>query len=213
MNIRVVVIDDYPLVRDGLAAALEIDPGIKVVARAADGDEGLRLVHEHKPDIVLLDITMPGMGGLEMLRRLRDELPDVRALVLTANADAETLFEAVTAGASGYLGKTVTGASLRSALITVHGGGSFIDPSLAGHLLDRYASVARGERLHLKPLLGEREHAVLRLIVKGKTDREIAAELFISPRTVQNHLTSLREKTGTKRRSEMARWAIENSAD
>jgi DNA-binding NarL/FixJ family response regulator len=173
----------------------------------------MRLARELRPDVVLLDITMPGMGGRAMLAALRDELPEVRVLVVTASEDAETLLAAVAAGALGYLSKRVTSRSLRHAVITVHGGGSIIAPELAGHLLKRYSSVARGDTLKINPLLATRERAVLRLVSRGMTDKEIGRELLISPRTVQNHLSRVRTKTGTTRRSEMARWAVEHAAD
>jgi DNA-binding NarL/FixJ family response regulator len=213
MNIRVLVVDDYPLVREGLAASLEADPGIDVVGRAGDGAEGMRYAHELLPDVVLLDLTMPGIGGADMLTRLRDELPQIRALVVTAKDGVESLLDAITAGAAGYLSKRVTGVGLRHAVITVYGGGSIISPELAGGLLKDYAHVARGGSLNVAPLIATRESEVLRLVSRGMTDKQIGAELFISPRTVQNHLRRLRDKTGTKRRSEMAFWAVEHAAN
>jgi DNA-binding NarL/FixJ family response regulator len=213
MNIRVLVVDDFPLVRDGLAASLELDPGIEVIGRAADGEDGMRLAHELRPDVVLLDLTMPDGDGADMLTRLRQELPGIRALVVTAKDGVDSLLAAVTAGAAGYLSKRVTAAGLRHAVVTVHGGGSIISPELAGGLLKDYAHVARGGALKVAPLIAARESAVLQLVSRGMTDKEIGAELRISPRTVQNHLARVRHKTGTTRRSEMATWAVEHAAD
>jgi DNA-binding NarL/FixJ family response regulator len=212
MHIRALVVDDFPLVREALSASLAFDPGIDVVGWAADGEEGLRLARELRPDVVLLDITMPGMGGAEMLTRLRQEVPAARTLVVTASEDAETLMASIAAGAAGYLSKRVTAKELRHAVITIHGGGSVIAPDLAGHLLKEYAHVARGGVPSLRPLLANREHAVLRLVTRGMTDKQIGRELFISPRTVQNHMARLREKTGARRRSELACWAVEHAA-
>jgi DNA-binding NarL/FixJ family response regulator len=211
MKIRVVVVDDFPLVREGLVASLEADPGIDVVAEAADGDEGLRLCREHRPDVVLTDMRMPGLGGPVLLSRLREELPEARVLVVSASEKAETLLEAVSAGAAGYVTKRINARELRHAVITVHGGGSVITPSLARHLLREYSHVSRGESMSVRPLLAQREQEVLRLLARGHTDREIGGELYISPRTVQNHLTRIREKTGMRRRSELARWAVEHA--
>ena len=115
------------------------------------------------------------------------------------------------AGASGYLTKRVSGRELRHAVITVHGGGSVITPTLARHLLREYSHVSRGEPMSIRPLLAQREQEVLRLLAQGCTDREIGGKLYISPRTVQNHLTRIREKTGMRRRSELARWAVEHA--
>jgi DNA-binding NarL/FixJ family response regulator len=211
MKIRVVVVDDFPLVREGLVASLEVDPDIDVVAEAADGDEGLALCRQHRPDVVLTDMRMPGLGGPVLLARLREELPEARVLVVSASEKAETLLEAVAAGAAGYVTKRVSARELRHAVITVHGGGSVITPSLARHLLREYSQVSRGEAMSVRPLLAQREQEVLRLLARGHTDREIGGELYISPRTVQNHLTRIREKTGRRRRSELARWAVEHS--
>ena len=211
MKIRVLVVDDFPLVREGLTASLEVDPDIEVVGEADDGEEGLRMALELKPDVVLTDMRMPGLGGPVLLARLREHLPDTRVLVVTASEKAETLLEAVSAGAAGYLTKRVSGRELRHAVITVHGGGSVISPMLAGHLLKEYSLASRGEASNVRPLLGEREHEILRLVAGGCTDKEIAEKLYISPRTVQNHLTRIREKTGLRRRAELTRWAMEHA--
>jgi DNA-binding NarL/FixJ family response regulator len=211
MKIRVLVVDDFPLVREGLTASLEVDPDIEVVGEADDGEQGLSMARELRPDVVLTDMRMPGLGGPVLLGRLREEVPDARVLVISASEKAETLLEAVSAGAAGYLTKRVSGRELRHAVISVHGGGSVITPSLARHLLREYSSVSRGESLSLRPLLANREQEVLRLLAQGHTDREIGSQLYISPRTVQNHLTRIREKTGMRRRSELARWAVEHA--
>ena len=211
MRIRVIVVDDFPLVREGLIASLEVDPAIEVVGQAADGETGLELARTVRPDVVLTDMRMPGLGGPVFLARLREELPETRVLVVTASEKAETLLEAVAAGAAGYLTKRVSGRELRHAVITVHGGGSVITPALARHLLREYSHVSRGEPLSVRPLLAQREQEVLRLLAQGYTDREIGHQLYISPRTVQNHLTRIREKTGMRRRSELARWAVEHA--
>ena len=211
MKIRVLVVDDFPLVREGLTASLEVDPDIEVVGEADDGEQGLTMARELRPDVVLTDMRMPGLGGPVLLGRLREEVPEARVLVISASEKAETLLDAVSAGAAGYLTKRVSGRELRHAVISVHGGGSVITPSLARHLLREYSSVSRGESLSVRPLLANREQEVLRLLAKGHTDREIGSTLYISPRTVQNHLTRIRDKTGMRRRSELARWAVEHS--
>lgn len=210
MNIRVVLADDHPVVREGVARALESDPGIEVVAQAPTGREALDLAGELKPDVMILDLRMPELGGLAVLDKLRSSHPDIRVIVMTASEEAGTLLDAVAAGAAGYLSKRSTGEELRQAVITAHAGGSVITPSLASHLLKEFSNSARGERSTVRPLQG-RELDVLRLVVQGKTDNEIGKELFISPRTVQNHLTRIREKTGLKRRSELTRWAVEHA--
>jgi DNA-binding NarL/FixJ family response regulator len=208
MKIRVLVVDDFPLVREGFIASLEVDPGIEVVGQAADGDEGLRLTRELRPDVVLADMRMPGLGGPVLLAKLREELPETRVLVVSASEKAESLLEAISAGAAGYLTKRVSGRELRHAVITVHGGGSVIAPHLAGHLLRQYQKASRGETDSLQNQLSTRELEVLRLVAMGYTDRQIAEEIYVSPRTVQNHLARIRDKTGLRRRSELTRWAV-----
>ncbi|HEX8157454.1 MAG TPA: response regulator transcription factor [Solirubrobacteraceae bacterium] len=210
MTIRVVVADDFPLVREGVARALNADPAIEVVAQAENGQEALELAERLRPDVMILDLRMPDLGGLAVLDKLRTTRPEIRVIVMTASEQASVLLDAIAAGAAGYLSKRSTGEELRQAVITAHGGGSVITPSLASHLLKEFSSSARGEQSSVRPLQG-RELDVLRLVVQGKTDNEIGQELFISPRTVQNHLTRIREKTGLRRRSELTRWAVEHA--
>ncbi|CAN5558561.1 response regulator transcription factor [soil metagenome] len=210
MKIRVVVADDFPLVREGVARALNHDPALEVVGQATTGQEALALAEELRPDVMILDLRMPDLGGLAVLDKLRNTQPQIRVIVMTASEQASTLLDAIAAGAAGYLSKRTTGEELRQAVITAHGGGSVITPALASHLLKEFSSSARGEQSYVRPLQG-RELDVLRLVVQGKTDNEIGKELFISPRTVQNHLTRIREKTGLRRRSELTRWAVEHA--
>ena len=210
MKIRVVVADDFPLVREGVARALNHDPALEVVGQATTGQEALALAEELRPDVMILDLRMPDLGGLAVLDKLRNTQPQIRVIVMTASEQASTLLDAIAAGAAGYLSKRTTGEELRQAVITAHGGGSVITPALASHLLKEFSSTARGEQSTVRPLQG-RELDVMRLVVQGKTDNEIGKELFISPRTVQNHLTRIREKTGLRRRAELTRWAVEHA--
>lgn len=208
MNIRVVLVEDFPMLRDGVAGALERDPGISVVGVAGDGRQGLKLAHDLRPDVMLVDLHMPDFGGIMLLERLRGELPDIRCIVLTASEKGDTLLAAVAAGARGYLTKRTAAEELRQAVLTVHGGGSVIAPSLAGHLLQAYSRASTGGEQELRPKLTVTEQEVLRLLTQGHTDRQIAEQLYISPRTVQNHLARVRQKTNLTRRSALARWAV-----
>jgi DNA-binding NarL/FixJ family response regulator len=205
MRIRALVVEDFPLMREGFRLALERDPGIEVVGTAADGREGLELAHALQPDVMLVDLHMPELGGMMLLERLRTELPGVRAIVVTASEKAEPLLDAV---AAGYLTKRTSAEELRQAVLTVHGGGSVIAPQLAPHLLNAYSRAATGESPELRSKLTAAEHEVLRLVAQGLTDRQIAERVHVSPRTVQNHLASVKRKTNTRRRSELARWAV-----
>jgi DNA-binding NarL/FixJ family response regulator len=210
MKIRVLLIDDFPLVREGIAAALASDPALEVVGQAADGREGLRLAQDLRPDVVLLDLHMPALGGMLVLDALREHVPSARVLVLTASENPENLIAAISAGAAGYLTKATGRAELCSAVITVHGGGSVIAPSLAQHLVHRYAKAAHGDADALRTALSPREHEVLRLVAMGLTDIQIAESIYVSPRTVQNHLARIRDKTGVRRRGALTRWAVQH---
>lgn len=208
MHIRALVVEDFPLMRDAFVAALAHDPGIEVVGAAGDGREGLELACDLRPDVVLLDLHMPELGGMMLLERLRTELPDTRAIVITATEKAEPLLDSVAAGAAGYLTKRASAEELRQAVMTVHGGGSVIAPQLAPHLLRAYSRASAGESPEVRSKLTATEHEVLRLVAQGLTDVQISRRLHVSPRTVQNHLGSVRLKTGVRRRSELARWAV-----
>jgi DNA-binding NarL/FixJ family response regulator len=208
MKIRILLVDDFPLMREGIADALERDPALEVVGQADTGVEGLRLAHELRPDVILLDLHMPEMGGLMMLERLREELPQTRSLVMTASEKSETLLSAVAAGAAGYITKRSSRQEVCSAVVTVYGGGSVIAPHLAGHLLQQYQKAAKGDTDGLRNQLTVREQEVLRLVAQGLTDDQIARQIYVSPRTVQNHLARIRDKTGLRRRSELTRWAV-----
>jgi DNA-binding NarL/FixJ family response regulator len=211
MKIRVLIADDFPLTRMGIASSLKRDPAIEVVGEAQDGVDALALAHELRPDVIVLDLQMPGIGGIEVLHMLREELPETRALITTASESPESLIDAISAGAAGYLSKRTSGEALRQAVITIHGGGSVIMPELAGHLFREVSTVANEDSPAPRRALSDRELAILRLVARGHTDDEIGRELFISPRTVQNHLARIRDKTGTRRRAELARWAAEHA--
>ncbi|MGI9097528.1 MAG: response regulator [Solirubrobacteraceae bacterium] len=212
MKIRVIAVDDFPLVREGIVRALRRDPAIEVVGEADNGQEALEVVAALNPDVLILDLIMPGLDGLAVLEALRRTHPRVRVLLMTASEQAGPLLGAFEAGAAGYLSKRTTGEELRQAVITAHGGGSVITPALAAHLLKELPnSTADDAQVKVRALLGPRELEVVRGVAQGKTDIEIGHELDISPRTVQNHLTRIREKTGLRRRSELTRWAVQHT--
>lgn len=210
MHIRVLVADDHPLVLEAVVSLLMTDPALDVVAQATTGREAIDLAEKLRPDVMILDLSLPDIGGLEVLETLRTSQPQIRIVVLTASEQASAVLDAIAAGAAGYLSKRTSAEELRQAVITAHGGGSVVTPSLAIHLLTEFSRTARGEASSVRPLRG-RELEILRLVMEGKTDNEIGETLFISARTVQNHLARIRAKTGLRRRAELARWAAEHA--
>lgn len=211
LSISVIIVDDFPLVREGLESVVRAHPGLTVLATAATGADGIEKVVEHRPDVVLLDLYIPDIGGLRVLAELRQKAPESRVLMVTASEKAETLLDAVAGGASGYLTKRSTGQELCQAIVTVANGGSVITPTMAGHLLNEYSRTSRGEQPVSRTVLTAREQEVLVHIARGLTDREIAEMMHVSPRTVQNHLMKIREKTGLRRRSELTHWAVRSA--
>jgi DNA-binding NarL/FixJ family response regulator len=208
--IKVLVADDFPLVRDALASALSRHDELEVVGVASDGIETLERCHELHPDVVVLDLRMPRMSGLVALTRLTAELPRTRVLLLTACEEPETVIDAVSAGAAGFVTKRISGAELADAVCTVHQGNPVVDASLTAHLVAglRRDGAARSGGTTGK--LTTNELNVLRLVADGRTDKQISATLYISPRTVQTHLSQIRAKTGVRRRTQLARWATEH---
>jgi DNA-binding NarL/FixJ family response regulator len=208
VSVRVLVVDDFALMREGIAAALEAGPGIEVVGLAADGLEAFELARELEPDVVVLDLRMAEHGGMETLDLYAEHLPSARTLILTANENPNNLRAAISAGACGYLTKETGGEQLREAVLAVHRGETVLSPELAERAAATEPETVPAGDL---PVLTARERRVVRLLSVGLTDKEIAAELFLGVRTVQYDLASVRRKTGVSSRSELARWAVIHS--
>ncbi|HEX2071340.1 MAG TPA: response regulator transcription factor [Thermoleophilaceae bacterium] len=209
-KVRVLLVDDFALMRQGVTVALEGSGTMSVVGEAETVDEAVALAERLQPDVVVLDMRLPGGGGLVAIDRLREVAPRARILILTASDKPETLIEAVSAGATGYLTKRAGGDELCAAVAQVASGASVVEPSLAGHLMRELAGerdVGGGARVSLTG----RERDVMRLVCEGLTDREIGERLFVSTRTVQNDLRRLRDKAGLERRSELVHWATSRS--
>jgi DNA-binding NarL/FixJ family response regulator len=196
--IRVLVADDHAVVRQGLRTFLDLQEDISVVGEAADGAEAVALAERLSPDVVLLDLVMPGMDGIEALRRLRVAVPTARAIVLSSFVDDDKLFPAVRAGAAGYLLKDVQPAELVAAIRTVHGGGALLHPSVAARLMDELAA---------DPLT-PREREVLVLIGRGMSNKLIARELGIAEKTVKAHVSAVLAKLGVTDRTQAALYAV-----
>jgi DNA-binding NarL/FixJ family response regulator len=210
MSIRVLLIEDHPLALEGLVVALGCDPDIAVVGAASTGAEGLRLAANVLPDVIVLDLHLPDMDGAHLVTELKRSAPEARALIVSASEQTDDILQAIGAGAAGYLSKRAAPEELRQAVISVHGRGFVLGPLLAAHLLQAHSR--RGDGPPTRSFLTAREHEIVRLVARGQTDKEIAATLHVSKRTVQNHLANVRQKTGLHRRAQLARWATNHVA-
>jgi DNA-binding NarL/FixJ family response regulator len=204
LAVHVLVVDDHPVVRGGLSALLRTIEGIEVVGEAADGAQAIADAAQHRPDVVLMDVRMPGIDGVEATRRIREAQPDTKVLVLTMFDDDATVVTAMQAGASGYLLKDAQQHEIVRAVRAVAGGDVIFGPGVAGHVLRYFASSAHPEPSlpTAFPELTERERDILELLAQGRRTGAIAQTLFLSPKTVSNHLTSIFAKLQVAGRSE-----------
>jgi DNA-binding NarL/FixJ family response regulator len=211
-TVRVVLVDDHQLVRSGVRAELDaadVDGSVEVVGEAGEVDEAIRVITTLKPDVVLLDVHMPGGGGAEVIRGVHEGLPAVRFLALSVSDAAEDVIGVVRAGARGYVTKAIDGPALTDAIRRVASGDAVFGPRLAGFVLDAFsgsdaATPPAGDDLDA---LTPREREVLRLIARGYTYREAAQELVLSDRTIETHVSSVLRKLQLSNRRELARWA------
>jgi two-component system, NarL family, response regulator LiaR len=204
-EIRVLIADDHAVVRQGLRTFLELQEDIEVVADVADGRQALVAVAEHDPDVVLMDLVLPEVDGVEAIRRIVSERPRVRVIALTSFLDDDKLFPAVRAGAAGYLLKDVEPAELVKAIRTVHAGEGLLHPAVAARLLEEVAAAGgRAAPENLTP----REREVVGLIARGLSNKRIALELGISEKTVKTHVSSILGKLGLTDRTQVALHAV-----
>ena len=206
---RVLMVDDHPVVLAGLNALVEADPDFEVVGKARDGRTALRLAKQLLPDVVVLDISMPEMNGIEVATALLAERPDCRVLVLTVHEDRAYLRQLVEAGVSGYLLKRSASEELIRALHAVVAGGMYLDPAIAGKVVGRPARGALHSQLGQAAELSERETDVLRLVAGGHSNKEISARLNISVKTVETYKARAMEKLGYRSRVELVRFAAD----
>ena len=202
MAIKVLIADDHPVVRRGLVNLLAEERDILVVGEAANGLEAVELAREKRPDVVLIDLRMPELDGVEAIRRIRAGDADVRFIILTTFDSEEWVFEGIKAGARGYLLKDAEPAELTSAVKAVMRGESLIEPTVATKLLDRFSELAAKEAGEGLDAPTERELEVLRLLARGASNKEIASELIITEKTVKTHVAHLLDKLNAKNRTE-----------
>ncbi|WP_216870753.1 response regulator [Modestobacter excelsi] len=205
--VRVFLLDDHEIVRRGVADVLETDPGITVVGEAKDAAGALARVPALRPDVAVLDVRLPDGDGVSVCRELRSRMPDLKVVMLTSYSDDEALFEAIMAGASGYLLKQILGQDLVAAVRTVAGGGSLLDPSATAAVLARMRRAA--EPAGPLATLSEQERTVLLLIGEGLTNRQIGERMFLAEKTVKNYVSHLLAKLGLERRTQAAILATE----
>jgi DNA-binding NarL/FixJ family response regulator len=208
--IRVLVVDDQTVVREGLEMLLGLSPGIEVVGAAGDGEEALRLVAERRPEVVLMDLRMPRLDGVEATRRISQAHPDTRIVVLTTYADDDSIFGALEAGALGYLTKDAGAEEIQRAIRTVFSGEALLDPSVQLRLIRRLkGQAARApEAAPLPDDLTPREGEVLGLIAQGLSNQEIAERLYISEATVKTHINNIFSKAGLRDRAQAVVYAM-----
>jgi two-component system, NarL family, response regulator NreC len=208
MTLSIVLADDHPVVRRGLQALLEPEPDFAVVGEASDGLETVRLVERVQPDVLVLDLMMPGLSGLEALRIIRQRSPRTRVVVLSMHSDNAFVVEALKNGATGYVLKGSEEENLVRAVREAAAGRRFLSPPVTERAIDAFIAQARTDQFDPHETLTAREREVLQLAAEGKTATEIAARLHISQRTVENHRANLMRKLGLKNQSELVRYAV-----
>lgn len=211
-RIRILLVDDQRLMREGLRILLEMEPDLEIAGEATNGQEALDTYAAIEPDVVLMDVRMPGMDGVEATWRLRERWPSARVVILTTFDDDEYVFEGLRAGARGYLLKDVSGHDLAEAVRTVAAGGALIEPSVARRVVAEFARMAPPVRQPddgLAEPLSEREREILRLMAQGLTNREIADRLSLAQGTVKNYVTAILQKLGARDRTQAALRARE----
>jgi two-component system, NarL family, response regulator DevR len=204
--LTILVVDDHEVVRQGLSSMLDRRPGFQVVAEAGTAAESIEMAGRFQPDLVVMDVRLPDGSGIEACREIRAELPDTRVVMLTSYPDEDAVLSAIVAGASGYLLKQVRARDLVAALETVARGESLLDPAVTGRVLDRVRRIATSSEPDELAQLTPQEQKILLLVAEGKTNKEIAAEVFLSDKTVKNYVSSILAKLNLERRAQAAAY-------
>jgi len=207
---NIMIVDDHPLFREGLKAIVSRNEQFEVVAEAGNGKDGIRLAKKHKPDIIIMDISMPGKNGIQIIRELRKKLSDTKFLIISMHSEAEYLLEAFRAGATGYMIKESAASNLEQGLNTVARGELFLDSALSQEVVYRLLQDNAEENSETQDpysTLTAREQEVMRMLAEGLNAKEVAAQLYISPKTVENHRTNLMKKLDLHSSVELVRYA------
>ena len=205
-DLRVMLVDDHEVVREGLRALLNRREGMQVVAEAGTVADAVKVALREQPDVVVMDVRLPDGTGVEACREIRSELPETRMIMLTSYADEEAVMASILAGASAYLLKQTRGQQLAEAIEAVARGESLLDPQVTLRVLDQVRSLATGGGTDKQAQLNENEYKILKLIAEGKTNKEIAVEVYLSDKTVKNYVSSILSKLNLRRRSEAAAY-------
>ncbi len=210
-RIRVMIADDHAILRAGLRMLVSAQPDMEVISEASDGETAIQTARESKPDVVLLDLTMPRVGGIKALHAIMRDCPEVRVLILTMHDDSAYLRSALAAGASGYLLKRAVDAELIAAIRAVHRGGVFIDPRLAGTLVQNVLAKTGSNTRSARPanILSRRELQVLGLVARGYTSAEIATQIYVGVKTIETYRSRFTQKLGLRTRSDVIRFAVQ----
>lgn len=208
-KITVLVVDDHPLLREGLIKILSLDDDLEVVGEAGDGETGIKLVHECRPQVVLMDINLPKINGIQACKVIKEQYPETQVIVLTVYEEEKLVLDIVRAGANGYLLKDVEPNTLVQAIKDAVCGKAPLHPKIAGKVLHQFGQMAKALDMNNGPLLTNREQEIVRLMAKGATNRSIAKELFISEKTVKNHITNIFKKLEAGDRTEAVIKAME----
>lgn len=208
---RILLVDDHEVVRLGLRALLDRHPNFEVVAEAGTGREAVEKVEEFSPDVVVMDIRLPGTSGIEACEEISDKFPDVKVIMLTSYAEDEMLFSAIRAGAAGYVLKQIGGEDLVKAIEAVGRGEALLDPAVTQRIFQEVRKAAKEEEASAFSSLTQQEKHVLLLVSEGKTNREIAKALFLGEGTVRNYVSSILSKLGVSNRAEAAAYAVEHN--
>lgn len=208
-KIRVMVVDDHTIVRDGIQSLLSLTPDIEVVGEAVNGREALETARKLLPDVIIMDISMPIMDGIEATRRIHKELPEIKVIILTQYEDSEHVFPIIEAGACGFISKIAASSELISGIRSIHRGDSYLSPSVARLLVESHQQGGSSRRFH-EPYeqLTDREREIFKLLAEGHTTQEIAQLLVISPKTVEGHKTNLMAKLDLHNRVDLVKYAL-----
>lgn len=211
--LKILLVDDHEVVRLGLKALLSNYPKFEVVAEAGSADEAVLRAKEYKPDVVVMDIRLPGRSGIEATREITQLLPETKVLILTSYAEDELLFDAIDAGAYGYVLKQIGSDDLVHALDAIGRGEALLDPTLTQKVFKRVREASRKATNEAFASLTDQEIRILALISSGKTNKEIAADIFLSDKTVRNYVSSILSKLSVKTRAEAAVFAVKHNID